>query len=443
MIQAPIHELLPDIPDKSFNWVKWYADADIAINLVRNHAGVLQAEVNVMDPPFNATGDLSADDTAAFRLAAAHFKSLIRLQTQLGTYALPAVFKLPSGHGFKLTGSLNFQSIRANGWAIEMTGAEIFASMASRPIFDCLGSAFGTFNGGILYGDTGSPPAYWASVGRITQDANPGGGHSFNNIQVYGSFSVASMLNSASEGNSYKDCIWHNSIAHPSLIIDGYHHVVPLTDFTPSAWPQDTADSCIQHEILNCDFETNSGPVIHMIECGQVRAFGYLRTPDAAGILFQSRPGQIFSDFDLNLHLEPNTSTANFRAENFSAGNSDFYGFNLRDIGSQASVAVIQAGTNVTALTIHSGDLFNGPGTVTPAWTNGPVTFGTGIRLNGEYRRFAPGTPAGAAQTGVLSCVTGVPSNGDGANGDLCWRTDGGAGTTIYQRRAGAWVGIV
>lgn len=37
----------------------------------------------------------------------------------------------------------------------------------------------------------------------------------------------------------------------------------------------------------------------------------------------------------------------------------------------------------------------------------------------------------------------GVPNNANGANGDIYHRSDGGALTTIYQRRAGAWVGIV
>jgi hypothetical protein len=35
------------------------------------------------------------------------------------------------------------------------------------------------------------------------------------------------------------------------------------------------------------------------------------------------------------------------------------------------------------------------------------------------------------------------PAAGLGNNGDIFWNTTGGAGTTIYQKRAGAWVGIV
>lgn len=42
-----------------------------------------------------------------------------------------------------------------------------------------------------------------------------------------------------------------------------------------------------------------------------------------------------------------------------------------------------------------------------------------------------------------LYANTGAPNNANGANGDIYFRADGGAGTTIYQKRAGAWVGFV
>lgn len=55
-----------------------------------------------------------------------------------------------------------------------------------------------------------------------------------------------------------------------------------------------------------------------------------------------------------------------------------------------------------------------------------------------------PGTPAGAAQAAAhVYAGNGAPNNADGANGDFYLRADGGAGTTIYQRRAGAWVGLI
>jgi len=41
---------------------------------------------------------------------------------------------------------------------------------------------------------------------------------------------------------------------------------------------------------------------------------------------------------------------------------------------------------------------------------------------------------------GNLYFVNGVPSNAIGKNGDIAFRLDGGAGTTIYQKRAAVWV---
>jgi hypothetical protein len=55
-----------------------------------------------------------------------------------------------------------------------------------------------------------------------------------------------------------------------------------------------------------------------------------------------------------------------------------------------------------------------------------------------------PGTGGGSDQdkAGLLA-GEGAPSNGNGNNGDFYFRSDGGALTTIYQKRAGSWVGIV
>jgi hypothetical protein len=58
--------------------------------------------------------------------------------------------------------------------------------------------------------------------------------------------------------------------------------------------------------------------------------------------------------------------------------------------------------------------------------------------------RFLPGTPTGAFQSSLgIYGGAGVPSNSNGVNGDIYFNSTGGSGTTMYQKRAGAWVGIV
>lgn len=55
-----------------------------------------------------------------------------------------------------------------------------------------------------------------------------------------------------------------------------------------------------------------------------------------------------------------------------------------------------------------------------------------------------PAQDTGAIQTACgLYAGTGAPNNSNGQNGDIYFRGDGGASTTVYQRRAGSWVGIV
>lgn len=48
-----------------------------------------------------------------------------------------------------------------------------------------------------------------------------------------------------------------------------------------------------------------------------------------------------------------------------------------------------------------------------------------------------------AAQGSGLHTCTGVPSNSMGANGDYCFRKDGGAGAHIYFKSGGTWAAIV
>jgi len=72
----------------------------------------------------------------------------------------------------------------------------------------------------------------------------------------------------------------------------------------------------------------------------------------------------------------------------------------------------------------------------------------------GLYQSAASGGDAGAASAVPkmlwdiisgpgLRMTTGAPSNANGIDGDICFRSDGGALTTIYHKRAGVWVGIV
>lgn len=56
----------------------------------------------------------------------------------------------------------------------------------------------------------------------------------------------------------------------------------------------------------------------------------------------------------------------------------------------------------------------------------------------------APSNPDNTLQTAnKIYMVTGVPNNAQGANGDFCFRTDGGVGTRLYFKTGGAWTAIL
>lgn len=83
------------------------------------------------------------------------------------------------------------------------------------------------------------------------------------------------------------------------------------------------------------------------------------------------------------------------------------------------------------------------------ATLNGSTTLNEITRFNGDKSmqqmgKIFPGTDAAAFQTVCgLYANTGAPNNANGNNGDFYFNAAGGALTSIYQRRAGVWVGIV
>ena len=70
---------------------------------------------------------------------------------------------------------------------------------------------------------------------------------------------------------------------------------------------------------------------------------------------------------------------------------------------------------------------------------------GTSTKEQLAYNQFVQSqadglSPIPVMQTNTIWSVIGVPPNTMGANGDIAIRQDGGVGTTIYQKRTGAWV---
>lgn len=65
------------------------------------------------------------------------------------------------------------------------------------------------------------------------------------------------------------------------------------------------------------------------------------------------------------------------------------------------------------------------------------TSFGTGVDPDRLIERTATTTRKAPP---VIVFVTGVPTDTAPADGSIAIRTDGGVGTTIYQKRSGSWV---
>jgi hypothetical protein len=142
----------------------------------------------------------------------------------------------------------------------------------------------------------------------------------------------------------------------------------------------------------------------------------------------------------------------------FGAGNGGLLSFIAGDTGATSGQAgnITFTGGNANFGTQKGGDIIFVPGFNNLTNVNGGLTkFSAGntgsicLQINADgsvniIAPFYPATPAAVSQTACsLYAGTGAPNNANGANGDIYFRSDGGALTTIYQRRAGAWVGIV
>lgn len=112
-------------------------------------------------------------------------------------------------------------------------------------------------------------------------------------------------------------------------------------------------------------------------------------------------------------------------------------------------------------LDLNGGTLAGGTGTVrvnrssaaagggdAMQWYNGTASLVAGLTATGRFRTIgpiSPGTDAGAVQAGQVFMGSGVPSNSNGNNGDIYWRTDtpATANQRLYNKQAGSWVGIL
>jgi hypothetical protein len=116
-------------------------------------------------------------------------------------------------------------------------------------------------------------------------------------------------------------------------------------------------------------------------------------------------------------------------------GNKNYYG---RHIAVRVeNTGAIAAGSQVYAVRAEASNAVGGTTKVGAIKAVGDVDISGG--------RLAPPKDDGTVQTGAVYQGSGVPSNSNGSNGDVYFRTDtpGTANQRIYVKSAGSWTGIL
>lgn len=121
-----------------------------------------------------------------------------------------------------------------------------------------------------------------------------------------------------------------------------------------------------------------------------------------------------------------------------STGAALAFGYNTGGSG-ESQIMSLQPSVAWKSLNIYSAGLI-----FSPALGIKSAEFGTDGHFHMTAGKFYPSAPTAVTQSNTaIYGGSGAPNNANGADGDIYFRSDGGALTTIYQRRAGAWVGII
>ncbi len=318
--------------------------------------------VSVSVDAYGATGDGTTDDTTAIRSAAAAFLALS--QTIDGNSIVAATLVFRPGGVYKITGSINLQSLGQSGnggaWEIDMRGAVLYCAASGKTIFDCLGARFGVFRGGLFIGDTSSIPAIGIQVGRLSSGQSSGE-MAFENTQFIGKWSRAAVFLLGSEINSFNHLYARNTdtAGGVAVQIDGCNHVGAITDFTASTLTADTAVSTTQNTFLHADLRVPSGgaPCLDAYAVTQVKFYNSFMAGTGSCIKHTAvgAAGATISDLWYDVHCELNADNIEFVRT--TAGNIIIERIHVNDIASQATNSIIKKGTNVTTLYIHDHEI--------------------------------------------------------------------------------------
>jgi hypothetical protein len=196
--------------------------------------------VNVKD--FGAIGDGVADDTAAINAAIAYARTNLYGDSKKGFRLL-----FPGGR-YVVTSPINLTGLPFRGINVDGLGATIIGRTNGKAVIDAMGTAWLRLHGLTVYGDASARPSIGIQIGRVEHVA-PGAEQSWNDVTVWGEFSLAAVYIFSAETNVYTDLHISNSYAGGSptscfgLVLDGINHFNVPSDFLTQTFSVDAYHS--------------------------------------------------------------------------------------------------------------------------------------------------------------------------------------------------------
>lgn len=288
---------------------------------------------------FGATGDGTTNDGPSINRAIQAVREQVR---SVGRYPTAPKLLFPAGV-YAVDETLNLTRLQAINAFIDGDSSVILGRCAGRPIIDALGARFLTVANLTVIGDAKQTPKVGVQIGRLA-DRFPSDCHQFDDVKLVGNYTLAAMVNSASESVGFNHVFFWNDHPDPQsycLVQDGLSHFGTTTSLIPNQHIAAGRDASFnENEFINCDFRHAGGGIpIWLGDTTRHRFYGcYAAGSGGAAFVVYSGPnGNTMLDIDCHCETKGLRNVFLFTGASRS---TTVHGFSYKDHAPTASHAV-------------------------------------------------------------------------------------------------------
>ncbi|HJS87820.1 MAG TPA: glycosyl hydrolase family 28-related protein [Acetobacteraceae bacterium] len=260
---------------------------------------------NVVDVRrFGAAGDGIANDGPAINRAVRFLRDH---QKSVGGLGFSPKLVFPTG-AYAVEEPIDLTKLQALNAVVEGDSSLILGRCAGQPVIDALGSRWLTIRDLTIVGDKTATPKLGMQIGRLA-DGRVADNHRFSNVKLVGHYSLACLLNLASETVGFDHLFCWNACPDQGsycLIQDGLNHFGTISAFVPDQRGGPEHDlSFNENEFINCDFRHSGGGVpVWLGDTSRHRFYRcYAATTGAASFVLYCGPNS-HTMLDVDCHCE-------------------------------------------------------------------------------------------------------------------------------------------